>query len=209
MSLSRTIFKPGAPSTRFTGGWSLSTTAMMVSAARTGRPAACRSPCSEPMFFTGLETNGVVRSDFLDGLAVMLDTAAAIGDDHRLAQRIGMPRGPRADFECHASVRRSQIWKRASASDCLPRLSADAVAANQRWSSASARSPRRKASPRHKSRSPPAGDSRSVPSRCWSMRCGFAVRCRPARRSAKPATDSPFQAASEIVSTQRSRRFFL
>ena len=55
-----------------------------------------------PMLFSRGEPYNVARADFCDSAAFALHPAAARCDDQRLAERVGVPRGPRARFERHA-----------------------------------------------------------------------------------------------------------
>src|SRR5277367_4181134 len=55
-----------------------------------------------PMFLFGLEPDDIARPDFFDGAAPFPHPADTGRDDKCLAQRVGMPRCPRAGLESNA-----------------------------------------------------------------------------------------------------------
>src|SRR3954452_23173554 len=54
-----------------------------------------------PVVLTGLEEHAVAGTDDLDGAALALAEADALGDEDRLAVRVGVPGGARAGCEVH------------------------------------------------------------------------------------------------------------
>src|SRR3954454_522777 len=54
-----------------------------------------------PVVLAGLEEDAVAGADDLDGAALALAEADALGDEDRLAVRVGVPRGARAGGEVH------------------------------------------------------------------------------------------------------------
>src|SRR3954453_13651339 len=52
-----------------------------------------------PVVLTGLEEHAVAGTDDLDGAALALAEADALGDEDRLAMRVGVPGGARAGCE--------------------------------------------------------------------------------------------------------------
>ena len=65
---------------------------------------AGRRRSAMPVLLPGREPDHVARPDLLDRSALALHPAAAGGDDQRLAQRMGVPRGARARLEGDAGA---------------------------------------------------------------------------------------------------------
>lgn len=60
--------------------------------------------CAVPVFFAGAEPDDVAGMNFFDWATGALCPTAACGNDERLAERMGVPRGARARFKGDAGA---------------------------------------------------------------------------------------------------------